>query len=482
MQSIFSKTKERTQSSSSIFPRVPKWIRWTALAVILVALGAATFAFIKVRQANIAASQEAALQTATARQGNLILEASGTGYLVAVSEAEVGFDTNGKLIDLNVGLGDKVEKGQLLAQLDDASQEAALEDAQHALLEMTSPEAIANAQLAIATAEKDVYDAQVALNSLQNWRNDALIQEYYASYVIAKDNLDRTQAAYDQANVGEYINNVEEARLYQALYAAQQAYNTAHFYYSTYSQKPTQRQYDEAEANLALAQATLTSAKNYLTALTGGDVPADATGSDLEKLRQAKLAVETAQEALDATKLYAPISGTIMTLNATVGQTVSGTILTIDDLSKANIQFYLDESDWSNVKVGYEVSVSFDALPSQTFAGRVIQVMPGLVSVQGSSMVEGLAQLDKSVDEIGLPVGVEASIDVISGEAMNAVLVPVEALHELSAGQYAVFVVENGQPTVRTVEVGLQDDTFVEIKSGLNAGEVVTTGIVETQK
>ena len=43
-------------------------------------------------------------------------------------------------------------------------------------------------------------------------------------------------------------------------------------------------------------------------------------------------------------------------------------------------------------------------------------------------MVEGMALLDKSVDEIGLPVGVEASIDVISGQATNAVLVPVEAL------------------------------------------------------
>ncbi len=170
-----------------------------------------------------------------------------------------------------------------------------------------------------------------------------------------------------------------------------------------------------------------------------------------------------------------------MTLNATVGNNVSGAIMTIDDLSQATIQFYLDSSDWTNVKVGYDVSVTFDALTGQTFTGKVTQVMPGLVSAQGSSMVEGTAVLDKSVEEIGLPVGVDANIDVISGQALNAVLVPVEALHEISAGQYTVFVMESGKPVLHTVEVGLKDDTYAEIKSGLNAGDVVTTGIAETK-
>jgi multidrug efflux pump subunit AcrA (membrane-fusion protein) len=151
-------------------------------------------------------------------------------------------------------------------------------------------------------------------------------------------------------------------------------------------------------------------------------------------------------------------------------------------LSQANIQFYMDESDWSNIKVGYDVEVTFDALPDQVFTGKVIEVMPSLVTVQGSSMIEGLAQLDNSVEEIQLPVYVAASVDVIAAQAKNAVLVPVEALHEISAGQYAVFVMKDGTPTLTMVEVGLQDGTFAEIKSGLEAGEVVTTGIVETNQ
>jgi len=69
---------------------------------------------------------------------------------------------------------------------------------------------------------------------------------------------------------------------------------------------------------------------------------------------------------------------------------------------------------------------------------------------------------------------------VIGGRANNTLLVPVEAVRELSPGQYAVFVMENGEPVLTFVEVGLMDFTFAEILSGLDVGDVVTTGIVET--
>jgi HlyD family secretion protein len=467
----------------SFWTRWPKWVRWTALGVVIALIAATTgIGIVKAQQSKTAAASASTLQTATARQGTLTLEASGTGYLVAADEASVGFDVSGRIVSLNVKLGDSVKKGDLLAVLDDSSEQTALANAKQTLAEMTSPEAVANAKLAITSAQADVTTATIALSQVQNWKNDALIQDYYAKYVVAKANLDRAQAAYDKANVGEYLNNADEAQLYQSLYNAQQAYNTAKYYYSLYSQKPTQRQIDEAQATLDLAKANLANAQNYLTAITGGDVPTDATGSQLASFRAAQASVETAQENLDATKLYAPISGTVMTLNAGVGDSVSGSFLTIDDLSQATIQFYMDSGDWTNVKVGYTVNVSFDALSGQVFTGKVTQVMPGLVTVQGSSMVEGFAQLDQSVEEIGLPVGVEASIDVISGQAENAVLVPVEALHQLSDGSYTIFVMADGKPTLRVVEVGLKDETYAEITSGLKAGEVVTTGVVETTK
>ena len=80
-----------------------------------------------------------------------------------------------------------------------------------------------------------------------------------------------------------------------------------------------------------------------------------------------------------------------------------------------------------------------------------------------------------------LLLGMNAAVDVIGGRAEDVALVPVEALRELSPDEYAVFVMEDGELKLRPVEVGLMDFTFAEIKSGLEIGEVVTTGIVETQ-
>ena len=72
-------------------------------------------------------------------------------------------------------------------------------------------------------------------------------------------------------------------------------------------------------------------------------------------------------------------------------------------------------------------------------------------------------------------------MEVIGGRAENALLVPVEALRELSPSNYAVFVLVDGQLQVRPVEVGLMDYISAEIISGLEQGDEVSTGIVETE-
>ena len=72
-------------------------------------------------------------------------------------------------------------------------------------------------------------------------------------------------------------------------------------------------------------------------------------------------------------------------------------------------------------------------------------------------------------------------MEVIGGRAEGAILVPSEALKEASPGQYTVFVMEDGEPKLRVVEIGLQDLFYAEVISGLEAGDVVTTGITETE-
>ncbi len=84
-------------------------------------------------------------------------------------------------------------------------------------------------------------------------------------------------------------------------------------------------------------------------------------------------------------------------------------------------------------------------------------------------------QLDQSIFE-KLPAGTGVTVDVVGGEATGALLVPIDAVHKGDDAKSYVTVVQNGQQTEREVTIGLKNDTYAEVKSGLQAGETVVTG------
>ena len=333
---------------------------------------------------------------------------TASGVIVTDQAAHIAFKVAGNVKTVSVAVGDQVQEGQALVQLEDSSQQLQLEQAALVLQELTSPEAVANAKLAITRAELDVTNTQTVFNNQQYWKNDALVQNYYASYVIAKDNLEKAQTAYDDAKVGQYINNANEAEAYQRLYLAKQAFDNAHYYWSLYSQAPTQRQIDEAQANLELAEATLANAQNYLAVLNGAAIPAGASGASLEAYRQAKLAVQTAQNALDATRLVAPFSGEVASVAVSLGDFISPgqVILVISDINHLHVETTdLSERDVPLVKLGQAVTVSVKAL-NQNTAGKVTAISPLADSLGGDVVYRVTIVLDS------LPAGLRAGMSV----------------------------------------------------------------------
>lgn len=199
---------------------------------------------------------------------------------------------------------------------------------------------------------------------------------------------------------------------------------------------------------------------------------------------QAELNLAAAQQDLERATLVAPMDGTIIAVAAQAGEYVGANpFITLADLSQPLVELYLDETDLDKISPGLKVEVIFDALPDEAFAGHVLRVDPMLVTVDGAPAVRGLAQLDAEPFEKhqALPAGLNAAVELISGRAEDALLVPVEALRELTPGEYAVFVMEDGEPKLRPVQVGLMDYANAEIISGLEQGNVVSTGIVETE-
>jgi multidrug efflux pump subunit AcrA (membrane-fusion protein) len=470
---------------------------WVILIVVVFATSAVLIV-VNYAQRSGQGEVEPPLQTATVRRGDIVIIASGSGQVVSAAEIDVGFNGGGEITDVFIEIGDHVEAGQVLVAVDDTSAMSLLAQAEANLRELTSPAAMAIAQQSLAIAQmavEDAYDdlAYLISPSLLLWERNVAIAHQALLEAQAAAEADSSQEASQALTEAEEALEQAQAQLdyFQQVYEAVYLPDTFTFTYTdrtlgsvTYYDPPSDYEIAEARAVLALAEARVDEAAALLAIQQGEMIPTDASGPGLVKLEQAINSVESARLNLKATELVAPISGTVTSLSAIVGQTVgSAPILTISVLEPPMLQIYLDEMDLANIAVGYVVEAIFDALPDSLFIGHVVQVDPKLIAIQGVSTVRGLVELDEATsgDMPPLPIGMNAAVDVIAAEAEEVLLVPIEALRELEPGVYAVFVMQDGEPRLNPVTVGLMDYAYAEIQSGLEVGDVVTTGIVETE-
>ncbi len=428
-------------------------------------------------------------QTSVARRGTITLSAIGTGTLQPASQVQLGFggNTSGKLVTLNVKVGDQVKAGQLLAEIDNSQAKISYSQAQQSLLSLTSPAAIATAQQTLATDKATLYKDTNTLIYLVS------PDQYYWQQQVAQaeKNLADAQAAGGTSPTPDQqkaITTAEERLKYyrDSLSASNlrwlKTYVPIHFTTITRAKGVVTKQVDQpTDATIAAAQAAIVNDQSkiqedqwYLDALNGKSVPANATGADLAALETAQLNVQSAKATLDATQIFAPEDGTILTVSANLGDNVSSSaIIVMGDLSTLYVQTYMDESDFQSFQVGNPAQVVFNALPDKSFSGKVTEVDPALNTSSGTAVVSGLVQLDPTKDQ--LLMGMTASVTVIAGQAQNAVLIPITALRQKPGGGYTVSVLRNGKFTSVDVQVGLKDLVNAQITSGLEPGDVVST-------
>lgn len=485
------------------------------------------------------ADQGEELQTSVVRRGNIVVSATGAGTVIAADEIELSFPSNGVLTELLVSVGDAVNAGDVLARLDDTDLQETLADST-AQLEQTRLQTDASTthtgisydDIAIAQAELTLEEAQSALDDLLNWEPDedeialaqAELEAAQASYSAAgaQQSSSTYSVEIQQINVGQAERNLAEA---QAAY--DQAFDPARDWELGDPRRASQLEAERdsaasrllsAQEDLQIAQANMNqtvansasssvvsartsilSAEQALAAAQTGPTEDEIVEAQ-RTVRTAELALQQAQldheanllslaqaerdlanteAALEDTVLQAPVTAMVTAINSSVGELVSSAVVVLADRDQTLLEVYLDETDMDSVGVGYEADVVFDALPDETFSGTVVRVDPQLYDESGLTAVRALVEVDYDRPQT-LPLGLNATVDIIGGRAENALIVPIEALREISAGQYAVFVMENGQPRLRMVEVGLIDFTFAEIISGVEEGDTVTTGVVET--
>jgi HlyD family secretion protein len=464
---------------------------WIVLAVLLVSTGG-IFYYKLIYLPNKPSNQIPVIQTAIVRQGDLIISASGTGTLTAAKEINLAFTASGKVTKLLVKAGDQVKEGELLAEVDSPDAQANYTKAQNKYRELTSAAAIASAQAAVAQAQIDVYNALNYLGYLISpealyWETEkSKAEQTLKEAHIAAEKSPADENALKKLKDAEAYLSFAQSRLSDAQVLYTDEYVLKNFVVRRNGRRtlslPTDMQIHQARIAIDEARTHLKESIDLYNVLTGGPTPEDVSSSALIELQQAKLDLQNAQAVLDGAKITAPFSGTIMAVNTSLGNIGgTGTTIVIADLSQPYLEIYLDSSDWGKAVVGNNVNITFDALPDRVFTGQVTGVDKALSTSSNSSVVKGTVSLAGTFTDINLPMGTSASVEVISEQVKNAVLIPVEALHEISPGQYAVFVIENNQPQLRMIEVGLKDEVYAEVKSGLNVGEVVATGGVKVQ-
>ena len=435
------------------------------LAIVVVLLVAAGAYFAWPQAESVAATPE--LQTTKVRTGDLTITASGAGTVLPAAQVDLAFRTGGVLTELNATVGDVVQRGEVLARLEGSVQ------AEADFQSLFTDAGLAQAELAAINTQEALDDATNDLKYLLG--ADAYywdLQLKQAEVTLAALNADPAASATQKAEAQAVVDQALLKRDYfldkNIKYLADEG-----LYFVDNSDIAL------ARSNLENAKTLLLDAQSALEIVKSGPSALQASlttqGPEMARLEQIRLNAEN-------TRIVAPFDGTVTSLKAVVGQSVGATsIMTVSTSQQLLVRFYLDETDLNKAAVGNRVTFTFDAYPDLPMDGEIVSVEPALQIVDGTPVVVVWAALSVETEAVILS-GMTVEAEVIAGEAKDALIVPVQALRELTPGSYAVFVVQSdGSLKMTPVTVGLRDFANAEILSGLKVGDVVSTGTVETK-
>ena len=347
-----------------------------------------------------------ATQSASTSRGGGI---TASGEVVPARDAQMAFPLPGIVSKVLVAAGDQVKAGDLLVELDNSAAQLQVDAAQRAVRELTSPAAIAAAEQAVVDAQKAQDDAQKQVQRYKYVRASLeQIDNAKASLALAQDKMDE---AFDQYQ--KYKNyppdNPKRAQAYTTYYAARLARDNAQRNLNWLVGGPSESDVSAANADLDVAEAALQEAQWYLSELKGETVPPEATGAMLTQLQQARDTLKSAQDSLAKTRLLAPISGTVTTVNIVPGEYVlpGQALVGITDVADLQVETSdLSELDVPQVQVGQPVSVQVKALNTD-IPGKVISISPVATTLGGDVVYKTTIGLDN------IPEGLRAGMSVV---------------------------------------------------------------------
>ena len=395
---------------------------WIILSVLIVVLLVAAKWFGGRTEATTVQIEQANVRT-------IVERVSASGKIQPEVEVNITAEVSGQIIALPVKEGDQVAQGDLLVQINPDLYEAALNRAKAAANS-------ARSNLASARAQRAQADAQ-----------------FFAS----EKSWERTQKLFSE--------NVL-----------------------------SQADFDAAQANFRTAEATLTSATETIRSAEFA-------------ISSAEASVQEAQDNLSRTTLVAPQSGTVTALVKEIGESVQGNgftagevVMKVSDLSVMEVDVEVNESDIVRVSMQDAAEIEVDAYLEETFSGAVTEIgntalNAGLngfamdqvtnfsvkVRLQPESYSDMLEN-EASVNISPFRPGMSAKVDILTRRAEDVISIPIQSVstrekeNDEEETELGVFILVDGIAEWKVVETGIQDNRYIEIKSGLNESDEVVIG------
>jgi HlyD family secretion protein len=443
-----------------------KW-KIVILLGLFVLITGAVFASIKISERGVVL-----VQAGKVSRMDLTSVVTASGEIKPRNYINIGANTQGPapITEILVKEGDHVKRGQILARLADVQPTADLK-AQQASLNSALADSSAD-EAAVKSAEDNVAVAQ------------AQVDHDRADVEQKKVDLKRSQDLYNEKLIAA-----------QDFEAKKVAYDLA-----VATLQSSQQKVQQAQAARAQAAAQLTSAQR--------------------RIAQVEAMVSRSRDVLSQYDAVAPLDGVVTNLPVRVGETVvpgiqnsaASTIMTIADMSLITAEVHVDETDIVSVKTDQSAEVTIDAIPNQTFKGRVIEIgdtaivrSTGVAASQSQTSSQEAKDF-KVVIALDIPQdlvrpGLSCTAKITTATRAHVLAIPIQALTIRQRGQLeapkaghapqqldptaqkaakeelqGVFVVNGGKARFQEVKTGITGATDIEVLSGLKDGDQIITG------
>ena len=501
VQAAPQKKRRNSRRVKRMVKRIVKWIFWLCVLAAAALFG---YRYYREQTATQTASTQPTYATSSVQSGAISKTVYGTGMIEAASQPVVSIQTDGTLSELRVDIGDEVKEGDVLAVLENDELDATIQDLEYALWELddeimgTSPGAtVVTVRSPIAGRVMKLY-GQVGDDAL------AVYRKYGAVALLSTDG--RMKVEFDVAEgtsveLGETLFVSGMGAVVGTTFSVEGEVTDLYMQGTkavvTINDDTLPMDADATVTNgmgEIVGTGTLEINKPMAVSAYGGtirqirvnvgdeierkdtiyvleDSPLTLTQESLRIQREAAAEeLEEAKEQRENLIILAPCDGVIASVEALeVGSSVTAgtTLLSILEGEDMTLTIAVDELDVVSVQEGQPVSITVDALSDLTVEGTVEKIAP--VGSGESGVTTYDVKLSFDAAGTGIRAGMNATGEILVASVEDALYIPVEALMTVN-DQYCVLTASGSYQPVKT---GIMNDEYVQILSGLEAGDLV---------